>query len=115
MYGNTVELVRWLIHYTETEPSYDESGESYMREMTEFATDQTAANDISTQLTEWGIAFTSEELDTSEELWIDGKSFDSYEEAKTALDAGAAAYKPKLDMWQEIETALVEGVNGIDQ
>ena len=90
MYGNTVEIYRYRVDYTEQrDPEGDPEAVSYCTPYEDDA--QYVAEKHSAAVVP---------LDTSAYAWMDGLTFDSYEEAAAAHDLGEAAYNAKVQQKQ---------------
>ena len=90
MYGETVEIYRYKVDYTE---QIDPEGEP--EAVTEYTPYQDEAQDIATRYNGTVTA-----LDTSAYAWMDGLELDTYDDAMTAYDLGETAYNAKVQKEQ---------------
>lgn len=90
MCGNTVEIYRYRVDYTEQrDPEGEPETASYCTPYEDDA-QYVAQKHNATVVT----------LDTASYAWLDGLTFDSYEEAAAAHDLGEAAYNAKVQQEQ---------------
>lgn len=54
---------------------------------------------------------TIEPIEQAENQWIDGRQFDTLEQAKQALEAGEQAYRPAMSTQQQLAAARAEITN----
>ena len=87
MLGNKVELYRYKIIYTEDEVEMQENCISLEHK-----------NEIEQKLTGKEIIFTTTQIDQTNNEWMDGVKFDSYDEALIVFNNGEQIYNQNTNL-----------------
>jgi hypothetical protein len=93
MQGNQVKLVRYIISYMEHE-----------NEMQEMCINDEHKEEIEAYLTSRGIEFSSQPVDQSQNEWLEGLRFKSYDEAREVFEAGEQAYLQRQAVQQSTDS-----------
>jgi len=92
MLGKKVELYRYKVTYTENEEV-----------MIEYCISEEHKNEIEQKLTAKNIDFTTETIDQTNNEWINGLEFDSYDEALKAFNKGEQAYLQAKSVQESVD------------
>jgi len=95
MLGNKVELYRYKIIYTEDEVEMQENCISLEHK-----------NEIEQKLTGKEIIFTTTQIDQTNNEWMDGVKFDSYDEALIVFNSGLPKPKTEIEKLQEVSEII---------
>lgn len=87
MLGKKVELIRYIVSWQEDD-----------LEMQEGCVSEDHKNDVEQSLTQKNIQFSTQTVNQSENEWIDGLEFNSYDEALAALNGGEHAYQQQQQL-----------------
>ena len=97
LYGDTAQLVRYLVKYENKRRKLkDGEVKEVVEERIERCTSDTHKTEFENHLTQNEILFTTELVDQNENEWFGGLKFKSYDEAKAVFEAGEEAYNQKL-------------------
>lgn len=101
--GKKVELIRYVV-------SWSESIDGENQSMTEWCVSEKHRDEIIAGLNDKKIKYAVEDIDQTANEWVDGLSFDNYDTAKQALEAGESLGKAmaRIDVKDKIKALETE-------